>query len=79
MKVVYSKFKFIISIGAALFLVFTSCSSDDDEEDENLGELRFFGGLSVPKAAAVLGVSQKTVQNEWRFARAWLRRRIYGP
>jgi RNA polymerase sigma factor (TIGR02999 family) len=36
-------------------------------------ELRFFGGLSVPEVAEALGVSDTTVEGDWRFARAWLR------
>jgi RNA polymerase sigma-70 factor, ECF subfamily len=35
-------------------------------------ELRFFGGLSVEEAAAVLAVSPDTVMRDWKFARAWL-------
>jgi RNA polymerase sigma-70 factor, ECF subfamily len=39
-------------------------------------ELRFFGGLSVEEAAAVLGVSPETVKRDWRFAKTWLVRRL---
>jgi RNA polymerase sigma factor (TIGR02999 family) len=39
-------------------------------------ELRFFGGLSVPETAAVLGLSQRTVEGDWTHARAWLRRAL---
>ncbi len=39
-------------------------------------ELRFFGGLTVEEAAEVLGVSRATVENDWTFAKAWLRRRL---
>jgi RNA polymerase sigma factor (TIGR02999 family) len=39
-------------------------------------ELRFFGGLNVEQAAEVLGVSARTVESDWRFARAWLRREL---
>lgn len=35
-------------------------------------ELRCFGGLEVRETAAVLDVSEATVKNDWRFARAWL-------
>jgi len=38
--------------------------------------LRYFAGLTVKEAAHVLGVSPKTVDNEWRFAKAWLRREL---
>jgi DNA-directed RNA polymerase specialized sigma24 family protein len=41
-------------------------------------ELRFFGGLSVEEAAAVLKVSVETVMRDWRLARAWLLRELSG-
>ena len=40
-------------------------------------ELRFFGGMSIEEVAEVLDVSPRTVQREWRMARAWLRRQIF--
>jgi len=39
-------------------------------------EVRFFGGLKVPEAAELLGVSESTVHREWKFARAWLSREL---
>jgi RNA polymerase sigma factor (TIGR02999 family) len=41
-------------------------------------ELRFFGGLTVPETAEVLGLSVDTIKREWRFARAWLNRALGG-
>jgi len=41
-------------------------------------ELRFFGGLKTEEVATVLDLSPRTVQREWRMARAWLRRQIFG-
>ena len=41
-------------------------------------ELRFFGGLTIEQVAEVLDVSPRTVQREWRMARAWLRRQIFA-
>jgi RNA polymerase sigma factor (TIGR02999 family) len=38
-----------------------------------LVKLRFFAGLSLDEAAAALGVSTRTANREWIFARAWLR------
>ena len=35
-------------------------------------ELRFFGGLTVPETASVLGISPATVKREWLCAKAWL-------
>ncbi len=36
-------------------------------------ELRFFGGLTEPQVADAIGVSERTVRNDWSMARAWLR------
>lgn len=36
-------------------------------------ELRFFGGMKHSEIADVLDVSVKTVESDWRMARAWLR------
>jgi len=41
-----------------------------------LVELRFFGGLEVEEAAALLGCSKRTAMRDWAFARAWLLRRL---
>jgi RNA polymerase sigma-70 factor (ECF subfamily) len=35
-------------------------------------EMRYFGGLSVPETAEVLGISPITVKRDWVVARAWL-------
>lgn len=43
-----------------------------------LVELRFFAGLSVNEAAAVLGVSPATAARWWEFARLWLYAEIQG-
>jgi RNA polymerase sigma factor (TIGR02999 family) len=47
-----------------------------DETQARLVELRFFGGLSVEEAAAVMGVSRTTANREWQTAKAWLYRRL---
>ncbi len=39
-------------------------------------DLRFFGGLSVRESAEILGVSEKTIKNEVRFALAWLKSQL---
>ena len=41
-------------------------------------ELRFFGGLTIPETAEVLGLSHATVERNWSFARAWLRNELSG-
>jgi len=39
-------------------------------------ELRFFGGMSVEEVAMIVGVSDRTVKKDWRFAKAWLTERL---
>jgi len=39
-------------------------------------ELRFFGGLTNEEVGEVMGISLRTVEREWRKAKAWLRRAI---
>jgi len=39
-------------------------------------ELKFFSGLTTDEIAEVTGVSRATVVRDWRFARAWLARRL---
>jgi RNA polymerase sigma factor (TIGR02999 family) len=47
-----------------------------DEREARVVTLRFFGGLTVEQVAEVLGVSKRTVESDWRHARAWLRLRL---
>jgi RNA polymerase sigma factor (TIGR02999 family) len=49
--------------------------------DARLGrvvECRYFGGLSVPETAAALGCSPRTIDRDWRKAKAWLFRELSG-
>lgn len=41
-------------------------------------ECRYFAGLTIEETAEALGISHGTVSNDWRMARAWLRREL-GP
>ena len=41
-------------------------------------EMRFFDGLSEGEIAREVGVSERTVRQDWRAARAWLRRELSG-
>jgi hypothetical protein len=36
-------------------------------------KLRFFAGATVPEAAQALGISPSTADNDWAYARCWLR------
>jgi RNA polymerase sigma factor (TIGR02999 family) len=44
-----------------------------------LVELRYFSGLSVPRAAEALGLSAATAERYWAYARAWLKVELGGP
>lgn len=41
-------------------------------------ECRFFGGMTEDEIAAALGVSSRSVQRDWKRARAWLQRELRG-
>lgn len=46
------------------------------ERQSRVVEARFFAGLSVEQTAEALGVSARTVEADWRLARAWLAREL---
>jgi len=46
--------------------------ASEDAEKAQVVKLRFFVGLENSEVAALLGVSEKTVQRHWSFAKAWL-------
>jgi len=43
-----------------------------------LVKLRFFAGLPLGEAAAVMGIPRRTADRNWAFARAWLHRKLQG-
>jgi len=47
-----------------------------DPQAAKLVELRHFTGLSVAEAAQTLGISARTADRLWAFARAWLHREL---
>ena len=38
--------------------------------------LKYYAGLEITQVALVLGVSERTVKNDWAFAKAWLERAL---
>jgi squalene-hopene/tetraprenyl-beta-curcumene cyclase len=57
----------VVALNDALALLATL-----DPRPSQVVELRFFGGFSVEETAETLGVSVRTVINDWNAARAWL-------
>jgi RNA polymerase sigma factor (TIGR02999 family) len=47
-----------------------------DRRKAEVVKLRFFAGLTNEDAARALGISPSTADNDWAYARAWLRLRI---
>lgn len=50
--------------------------SELDERQAQVVEMRYYGGLSIAEVAAVMGISDATVNREWQTARAWLFKRL---
>lgn len=44
-----------------------------DKRKADLVKLRYFAGLTLPQAAAILGISTSTADNDWAFAKSWLK------
>jgi RNA polymerase sigma factor (TIGR02999 family) len=45
----------------------------EDPQAAQLVKLRYFTGLSLTEAAALLGISRTSAYQQWSYARAWLR------
>jgi RNA polymerase sigma factor (TIGR02999 family) len=43
-----------------------------NERQSRVVEYRFFSGLTIEEVACVLGVSKRTVDDDWAMARSWL-------
>ena len=48
----------------------------NDPRAAKVAVLRFFGGLTEPEIAAELGLSERTVREDWIYARAFLRKEL---
>ncbi len=50
-----------------------------DERAYRVVTLLYLGGMSIEEVSEWIGVSTRTVQMEWRMARAWLLDQLKGP
>ena len=48
----------------------------DDKVAAELVKLRFFAGLTLRETAEAIGLSQRTAERQWAYARAWLYDRL---
>jgi RNA polymerase sigma factor (TIGR02999 family) len=47
-----------------------------DPRKAELVKLRYFAGLTMPQAAAALGISLSSAEKDWAYARTWLYRQM---
>lgn len=49
-----------------------------DPRAAEIVKLRFFAGMTIAEVAELQGVSPATVENDWAYAKSWLRLRLAG-
>jgi len=50
----------------------------EEPEAANVVKLRYFAGLTTNEAAAAMGISVRTANRHWTYARAWLYQQLGG-
>jgi RNA polymerase sigma factor (TIGR02999 family) len=70
--------------GPELVLALDEALQELTEQDKSAADvvrLRFFAGLPLPDVAKLLGISPRTADRLWAYARAWLHHQMqdYGP
>src|SRR5215472_4234245 len=50
--------------------------AETDQQAAELVQLRYFAGLSIREIAEILGISPRTADRLWAYARAWLHQEI---
>ena len=51
----------------------------EEPEASEVVKLRYFAGLTIEEAAAALGISVRTANRHWAFAKAWLHQQLRDP
>jgi RNA polymerase sigma factor (TIGR02999 family) len=49
-----------------------------DAESAEVVKLKYFAGLTIPQIAELFGVTSRTIDRRWAYARSWLRREVGG-
>jgi RNA polymerase sigma-70 factor (ECF subfamily) len=49
-----------------------------DEQQAQIVELRYFGGMTIEETAKVLDISPATIKRDWKMTKAWLFRELGG-
>ena len=50
--------------------------ASEDRQAAEVVQLRYFAGLSIEETAPALGISVRTANRHWAYARAWLFRQL---
>jgi RNA polymerase sigma factor (TIGR02999 family) len=64
----------ILAVHEALDLL-----SAEDATAAEVVKLRYFVGMTIPEIAEALGISPRSADRHWLFARAWLKRAMQEP
>ena len=51
----------------------------EDPQIARVVTMKYFGGMTNQEAAESLGVTERTVERQWAYAKAWLFRDIRSP
>jgi RNA polymerase sigma factor (TIGR02999 family) len=49
---------------------------EHDSRSFHVVRLRYFGGLTIQETALALQVSESTVENDWAYAKSWIKRQL---
>src|SRR5215211_5198953 len=49
-----------------------------DEQQAQIVELRYFGGLTIEETSEVMGIAPATIKRDWKLTKAWLFRELGG-
>ena len=60
------------AITAEMYELFVARLADEEPAAAEVVKLRYFAGLTVGQTAESLGISVRTANRHWAYARAWL-------
>lgn len=49
-----------------------------DQQQAQIVELRYFGGLTIEETSEVMGIAPATIKRDWKLTKAWLYRQLSG-
>ena len=52
--------------------------AERDEQQAQIVEMRYFGGLTIEETAEVMAIAPATIKRDWKLTKAWLFRELGG-